>query len=228
MPRLIACGCSHTYGESLPDCLTTRRIEDPPPPPSQFAWPHVLAETLGIECLNRADGGASNKEISSQMLTTELNKDDIVVFLWTHHNRSCFFDIQNKTFWIKRLVPSYTQKRKNNPRDRRVMNEVYYKYLHTEDNSRHETLLYIDHSYKHLESLGIKNFHFTFDRKDPYPPFKYENMSSKLGELEHWFSAPVHNIELLMDTGADGFHPGVVAQADMAQKMFKIIEANND
>lgn len=227
MPRLIACGCSHTYGESLPGCLTTKRIDDPQPPPSQFAWPHVLAEKLGIEYLNRAHGGASNKQISTQMLSTELNKDDIVVFLWTHHDRSCFFDIQNGKFWIDQLVPSYTEKRKNNPKDRRIKNQVYYKYLHTEINSIHETFLYIDHSYKHLESLGIKNFHFTFDRKDEWPG-RHENMSSKLGELEHWFTAPVHNIDLLMDTGADGFHPGVSAQADMAEKMLKIIEANND
>ena len=111
VPRLVTFGCSHTTGEGLPDCLHGPPGE-PEPPTSKFAWPHVLAEKLGMEYLNLARGGASNKEINYLMLRAELQKEDIVVFLWTHHNRSCFFDSEEKLI-TRQLVPSYTEKRKN-------------------------------------------------------------------------------------------------------------------
>jgi len=59
--RLIAFGCSYTYGAGLEDCFT------PPighgPIPSKFAWPQLVANELNMECINMSSSGASNKEI---------------------------------------------------------------------------------------------------------------------------------------------------------------------
>ena len=45
-----------------------------------------------------------------------------------------------------------------------------------------------------------------------------------LDKTESWFSAPTYNINLLLDVVVDGFHPGVSAQADMAEQMFNTIK----
>ena len=90
MNRLLAFGCSHTYGESLPDCLPPKGFVAPMPPPSQFAWPNLLAKKLNRECVNLASCGASNKQIHYNIVNTNFENDDLVLVLWTQHSRSCF------------------------------------------------------------------------------------------------------------------------------------------
>ena len=228
MNKLLAFGCSHTYGESLPDCLPN----DPMPPPSQFAWPNLLAKKLDRECVNLSRSGSSNKQIHYNLVNTNFDKDDIVVVLWTHHVRTCFMQDdphENNGFnksnllppvHVKPLVPAYTKKFKQNPRWRRLYNYNYYDTFYTEGNSRYETQLSIDHAYKHLEAKGIANFHFTFDGKHA----DGHTSSSKIFKTYSWFTAPVNNLNLIEDTGQDGKHPGLLAHADMAEKMLVMIE----
>ena len=222
MNRLLAFGCSHTYGESLPDCLTTKSLDAPMPPPSQFAWPNLLAKKLDMECVNLGSCGASNKQIHYNIVNTNFEKDNVVFVLWTHHSRSCFLQdepIDEKGLQFKQLTPGYIKKFKQNPRWRRLYNYRYYELFHTEENSRYETQLSIDHSYNYLLKKGIKNFHFTFERKGIRP------ITSKFTkEMDAWVSAPIQNLDLLEDTGADRLHPGVSAHVDLAENIFARIE----
>ena len=76
MPRLVAFGCSHTYGEGLEDCWNweTRKAG---PVASKFAWPQILANLLKRECVNLGRRGASNKEILHNIQMFDFEKDDI-------------------------------------------------------------------------------------------------------------------------------------------------------
>jgi hypothetical protein len=49
--RLIAFGCSNTYGEGLEDCWIPE-FRKHGPKPSKVAWPQILADKMGRECVN--------------------------------------------------------------------------------------------------------------------------------------------------------------------------------
>ena len=44
MDRLVAFGCSYTYGHGLPDCIMAKGRAGKRP--SKFAWPYLLAKKL--------------------------------------------------------------------------------------------------------------------------------------------------------------------------------------
>ena len=46
MTRLIAYGCSYTYGHSLEDCVDPNNLALPGDKPSAFAYPQQIADAL--------------------------------------------------------------------------------------------------------------------------------------------------------------------------------------
>ena len=66
MNRLIAFGCSNTFGQALEDCWDYEK-NDVGEYPSKLAWPSVLSKKLDLECHNHALPGASNKLIMNQI-----------------------------------------------------------------------------------------------------------------------------------------------------------------
>lgn len=213
--RLVAFGCSYTYGESLPDCLDTFNNPNIPiPQPSRLSWASVLAKKLNLQCLNKGVCGASNKEIQHNILEAKLYKDDTVVILWTHNDRTCILKPDGNP---DQFIPTYTEKRKGNPPGRRESNKLYYRYFWDEYNTKCETLVAIDHTYRYLTSLGIKVYNFTFTREKKY-------ISSALNDLPNWFSVPLTNFNIIEDLGADQTHPGIAANADMAEQAYATIK----
>ena len=108
MSRLLAFGCSNTYGHGLRDiCLPNKTIPDEKKGPSKSAWPQVLAELLGIECQNISWPGASCKWISYQSLNYDIKLDDIVIFMWTYTNRSCIISEDDTVTQLVRGKPAW-------------------------------------------------------------------------------------------------------------------------
>jgi hypothetical protein len=89
MPRLVAFGCSNTYGSGLKDCFVSRGVHTQNP--SQYAWPSLLANKLGYDISNLALPGAGNNEILVKLLSTQLDDTDTVIILWTYFIRHEFF-----------------------------------------------------------------------------------------------------------------------------------------
>ncbi len=130
--RLIAFGCSLTYGHGLPDCWDPV-AKTPTSKPSSFAWPTVVAKNLKRECINTSFPGASNKEILFKIQNFDFRNDDIVCILWTFPERSCIIqstkvetnnefkrfiphsdDLANKTFYslyndVDAMIDFYTR-----------------------------------------------------------------------------------------------------------------------
>lgn len=100
MSRIVAFGCSHTYGLELPDCPT---VWDPP---SSMAFPNIVANKLNLDVLNRADTGASQRQIAATILETDIDKNDIVVINWTNPIRR---GIWNGLHWNQ--LASWTEDR---------------------------------------------------------------------------------------------------------------------
>ena len=59
--RVIAFGCSFTFGHGLPDCFNPPK--NPGKAPSKYAWPSLVANELNVKCINKSLPGSSNKRI---------------------------------------------------------------------------------------------------------------------------------------------------------------------
>ena len=99
--KLIASGCSNTFGQALPDVWDKKKQDAIFSRSSKFSWPQVLADKLNIKCINKSRPGASNKEIWNAILNgpqywgqprEEYSKKHIVIILWTFVNRFCFLE----------------------------------------------------------------------------------------------------------------------------------------
>lgn len=82
MNKLIAHGCSFTYGEELQDRTNS--------------WPSLLAKGLGLSCTNLGTPGYSNDAVVHDLLNTNLD-NSIVVVCWTSYLRMQHADY-NGTF----------------------------------------------------------------------------------------------------------------------------------
>ena len=93
MPRLVTFGCSFVYGHGLPDCYNTDGSAGPNP--SKFAWPQLLADKLGYECVNLSRCGSGNFEIFLKVLQTEFLPDDLVIIAWSFFPRFDYYTMLN-------------------------------------------------------------------------------------------------------------------------------------
>ena len=90
MNRLVTFGCSHTFGQALPDVWDSKKEEHLfHNGASKYAWPQLLANKLNIECVNQGKPGASVKEIWYRVVNFDFQKEDIVIVLYTIEPRSC-------------------------------------------------------------------------------------------------------------------------------------------
>ena len=82
MRRLVAFGCSFTYGVGL-----EARSE---------AWPIQVGKSLGYKVENIGIPGASNLEILTNILRFKFNSTDVIVIMWTVPYRELVF---TKKWW---------------------------------------------------------------------------------------------------------------------------------
>ena len=74
--RLVTFGCSYPFGQGLPDCIGHNSIYAPGPNPSLYAFPSLIAKQIGVENINLARPGASNKEIVYKVQQFQFERDD--------------------------------------------------------------------------------------------------------------------------------------------------------
>lgn len=144
MTRLVAFGCSYTYGHSLEDCHIPPNLQGHYP--SKTAWPNKLAEHLGIsEVVNNGICGASNKSIWKNVVEFDFIENDIVVINWTFLTRHSFFNVNpDEDLFIL-------------PRD--LSYKWFYENLYSNYDSILELLCRADHAKRYLDSRNIRNFH---------------------------------------------------------------------
>ena len=87
--KIVALGCSYTYGHGLEDCIGPN--DSAGPVPSKFAWPNQLAKHLGVrEVLNLSHPGSSMKYALHILAHNkhELSNKTLVVCMPPAENRS--------------------------------------------------------------------------------------------------------------------------------------------
>jgi hypothetical protein len=108
MTRLHTFGCSITQGFALPDVVKTLTDDQGRPltddevaatgatwedihiyQPSQYAWPKILADQLGIRVENHARRGACFNQIARQCVVAAptILPEDIIIVMWTYLSR---------------------------------------------------------------------------------------------------------------------------------------------
>ena len=201
MSRLVAFGCSFTYGHGLEDCYKPPNRHGPFP--SKTAWPSTLGKLLNVDTvINKGSPGASNKLIWKTVLDFDFQQDDIVFINWSYPNRYCIFeDFKNKHIPIG---PWFDNKQ----------NKVYYKQLYTDVDHIIDFFNRSDHVKRYLDSLNIKNFHaITLFNKEPI------NLTPKwynVDILKSCFLTISQHYPLALDNA----HPGQAAHDHYANGLF--------
>ena len=201
MSRLVAFGCSLTYGHGLDDCYIPPNF--PGKSPSETAWPATLGKLLNLKTvINKGRPGASNKLIWKTVVDFNFQKDDVVFINWSFLDRHCIFD--NSTDEHFPIGPWFNNKQ----------NKFYYKKIYTKIDHIMEFFSRSDHVSRYLNSLDIKHFHaVTFmDR-------------SVVSEQPSWYSVDILKpcfsiIEEKYPKGLDNEHPGQAAHDQYANDLF--------
>tara|TARA_B110000503_G_C6981148_1_gene343278 strand:- start:140 stop:802 length:663 start_codon:yes stop_codon:yes gene_type:complete len=219
--RLVTFGCSNTFGSFLPD--TPVNIPGHYTP-SKYAWPAVLSNKLGIECVNKGIGGGSNKLISYVLHNTTLYPTDIVVILWTYVDRWSVIksdtgvvtedDIQK--YGLRAFIPVH-----HNIAvwSKTLQSKYYYKHIYNETDHILDTKYRIDYANLYLNNKGIKNYHAACSS------FESRNWMSIDNTNNHPLLLDINYPELQMiDKGSDNAHPGIKAHSAIADAFYKKIK----
>jgi|688.fasta_scaffold795942_2 hypothetical protein len=210
--RLLSFGCSFTYGHGLSDCVNIENSIDPSKdnytPPSNFAWPARLADSLSIHNFNCSQPGSSNKYILYKILESDVNSSDLVTIMWTNFIRhSIIINKQNHMI---------TPWRKNDPATR-----SYYSFLYNEKDSEIANVQYINYANLYLKTKGCKVLNFCF-----FNDMEKISVQSRLDNYS-WNNV---SIDLVFDDfikhglSPDKYHPSENAHAEFSKRLFKYIK----
>ena len=216
--RIMAFGCSITYGEGLIDAqekspdLKKLIHEGMPPKSSKYAWPAALGVTLDCDVKNFGYPGTSNKNICNIVIQQKYKKNDIAVILWTNFSRTTFNTEKNKWFDIG---PHSLATRK------KTKSSIFYKHLYYDFNQNIENYSAINFAKLYLDSKGVKNYHFI------WTTIPLEHM-----EVPQWNSVDIQYINIRdsenpnyihLDYACDDMHPGPQTQNLIAYTMYNTI-----
>jgi hypothetical protein len=166
---------------------------------STQAWPAVLSQLLGRTCVNKGIQGASNKEIWSAIVDTRYKPSDIVFVNWSFCHRAKF----NHQQLIATRNPMTEEE------------EFYYKKLYTKKHGKDEWIVHMNHAGRYLRSKNLKMYNTVIERNMGRWLPRY-NMESILPA--HW-----EKYQHKYEKALDGLHPGPLAHAAFAQKVYELI-----
>jgi len=200
--RLVAFGCSLTFGSNLDDIHPDNNT------PSKLAWPQALGDLAGIPVDNQAKPGASNKEILYNILKYDFSPTDIVVVCWTYLGRWC---IVTKDLLFK-IGPWYTEHK-----DAYVQfnkSDAFYKHIYDEHDMWLEFNNNIMLADLYLESKNIKHYSLLHSFSSDSPTH------SNILDIDYAKIRKNNPVTL------DGHHPGEQAHRLLAQELYRYTTKN--
>jgi hypothetical protein len=198
MSKLVAFGCSFTYGHGLPDCWKGEGLAGDFP--SKMAWPSLLAAALKKECVNASYPGCSNIGILNNVLSYDFDKDDVAVILWTYTDRDLIF-YQNKSpikihAWIENdLLKSWSE-------------------THNSYDLEIRSWFYIHHVYHYLQNKGIKFYFLRINLKS--------NIPSWAKGIE-FLNTDIQSLRKIYPPALDGSHPGEACHKEFSHLVWNEI-----
>ncbi len=205
MPRLVTFGCSFVYGHALPDCHIPP--DDHGPNPSKYAWPQLLAEKLGYECLNLSIPGSGNLQILMEVLKTKFDKDDLVILAFSYFLRFNMYQIVDMN-GTGNLVKQETVIHK-----KLILESIGNK--HSDEKNYWDNWLSIHHCEKFLESMNIKNMSYL---GIPYGAQEHKPDLLQLSNFKN-------DLRLIIkDKALDDKHPGLESHRLQAELIYSKIQ----
>lgn len=208
MSRLIAFGCSHTYGHGLKDCI--REEYRPGYNPSNLAWPKILGKKLNLEVINKSKPGASNLEILYHILNFKFDPTDLVIILWSYWNRDMIFTTQvvgaNNQMY-ESILPNLMHGKEENLKN-------YYFKVHNDRDLQMKTYMHMHHGEVFLEYKKIKNLSFSVEGYKSFPSF---------ATLNNYRDIDFAGIISSHDRALDRTHPGEEAHKKLAEEIGKFL-----
>lgn len=195
--RLISFGCSLTYGHGLKDCvIIDNKITCPP---SQFAWPKLVADQFNINCVNMSYPGSSNKKIWKAILDFDFQDNDIVFIHWSFPDRTTIFK-KTETIDIGPWDSNYD----------------YYQKIYDDNDALLNSKLLVDHANLFLKTKNVKVYNLIPD----------EDIKSILKLANHVNThIPVY-IKSLSENypkALDNLHPGEECHKAVAEEIYKYL-----
>jgi|SRR5210317_751865 hypothetical protein len=198
--RLVAFGCSLTFGHYLPDI--GKSIDKP----SKLAWPSVLGNMLSVDSVeNMGSPGSSNKRILDTILKFDFRSNDIVFILWSHLERYCI--ISNEVRYMH-ITPHKPMNKES---------KAYYKHIYNEYDHSIDFYTRANYADLLLKSKQIKVHHLTAKPLSFQPP-KWNNVEPLKTSMEITRRSYKDK-----DFGLDGHHPGVNTNKQFAKLILKEI-----
>jgi hypothetical protein len=196
MARLVAFGCSLTFGLALPDKWPYREHHAS----SDYAWPSILAKRLNLQVVNNGIPSAGQTEILSNVLNFNFQQDDICVIMWSYFVRLDFYKFTEPTIGTKI----------------HECNKLHRTYLFLTDKYQTDVgrrnWLAIQHAslylrYKNIKSIGI----MCLEDKERHPNTLYNIQIPDIIQDISWN---------YLDKAMDNAHPGIESHKDMAEQIY--------
>jgi hypothetical protein len=205
MGRLIAFGCSMTYGQALPDCFV------PPynagPKPSKYSWISLVAELTKLECVNLAKPGSSNKRIAHDILNFKFLDDDTVFIQWTYPNRTTVIESKNKAH---NILPNLKE----------IKSLTYYRELHSPYDSILQSKLYIHSINMLLKSKNINVYNLVLKKE-------YTKCLNLFGVVTEHIPLYLDEYERKYPRALDKCHIGIEGNSMFAKDLLCYIGVDN-
>jgi hypothetical protein len=219
--QLITYGCSHTYGQGLPDCVNESDVLQAGPDPSALAWPSILRQLLKIKHLdNRSIPGASNKMIAHRIFNSTFNEGDVVVVLWTRLARQTIYKSKDKYL---HMMPAFVEKKMSKGFWKTINDKygsevdqykqnisTYFSEFFEEYDAQFDQITRINHVHALLESKKVKSYHLLIDTEMHINQFKHMLLPNLNYKEFSWHP------QFKIDNALDNIHPGVVSHKQFA------------
>lgn len=198
MTRLVAFGCSFTRGTALDDVWDFENNCSIFPQPSKYAWPQLIADSLGVECVNLGKGGYSNKAIWHTIVNFNFNHDDIIFIHWSYLDRYHYYEDNNNGHII--------DVRGNTSRDK-----AFFKHLHSDYDMLNDMYMRINH----IDSLlyGKTRYHLQIN-----PTIEPSWNNAKIQQIR------LNDYKVKYPRANDKSHPGMLAHKEFAIALLQTLE----
>jgi len=210
MSRLIAFGCSLTYGHSLPDCVIDEIY--PGPTHSNMAWPSLVSTKMSRECVNMSSPGSSNDKILNTILNFEnFIEDDHVIILWSYVHRATIFRRQGENVEVMPYRTIFSKA--EGPKDW----ELYYK-VHDDYDLYVRAIKNMHHANCYLNHRKIVVSNFCVDQSFVINNSKTDKNTKNIQVDAFYIDQKI----ITIDKAIDKLHPGVRTHSNMAELIYKI------
>jgi hypothetical protein len=181
MDRLIAFGCSNTYGYGLEDCWKESTN------PSNIGWVSIISRELNKICVNKAVIGSSNKLIWHQITNTHFESSDTVIILWSYVHRYTVLKNRNS---FTHLHPHTLEQEES---------KEYYRLLYSDYDAETMSKLYIDHANNYLSTKGVKVYQSIVHRRYAKLFGNHSYVKKYFCDYERYYDKAPDNVHLGLD-----------------------------